>query len=182
MFYRLDGILLGATQWFCDRTQRLTGLTKFSLEKWTYIMSAIFFCAGFVFKGDPIMALMILVYAVIMAGGVCVTERREKEFLNNGNILLSDWNNAHMRILAIFFCGFMAFVFTLPSAGKDEFLRSMFQFRWGVPICIILNVYFSACIPRPPAKSRVRQWCEKGLRWLRDKLQPTSIPVPIPSR
>src|SRR3989344_1889209 len=41
----LDGILLGAAQKLCDKVQRLTGLTKFRLEKWAVIMSVVFFWA-----------------------------------------------------------------------------------------------------------------------------------------
>lgn len=59
-------------------------------------------------------------------------------------------------------------------------------FSWFVPLLtplfgffIALN-YFLACDPLPPGKSKVRQWLEAGVQFLRETLTPVPQPQPVP--
>jgi hypothetical protein len=171
MFKLLDGMLLGPAQWLCDRIQRLTGLTKFVPQKWMMILMPIFFWGGFIFlELDSLIVGYMLLFTVSAAFFVRQAEREEAEFLANGNLRSSPANILFVRL-------FMALIFGF-FGGTSLFLQNVGgQLFFYGSTCSIAWVYFSACIPRPPGKSKIREWYEKGLQWLNDKLEPTPVPT-----
>ena len=171
MFKLLDGMLLGPAQWLCDRIQRLTGLTKFVPQKWMIIMTTIFFwgCAVFLELVSSTLVWMLL-FTAGAAFLVHWAEKEEAEFLINGNLRFSPANILFVRLVITFTYGFLGGInlFFQNLGGQLFFYGSM---------CFIAWVYFSACIPRPPGKSKIREWYEKGLWWLNDKLEPAPVPA-----
>lgn len=162
-----DNILLSVAQQFCDSTQRLTGLTKFWFEKWTLITSVASFSLFAVENMfiDLILVSALLAFAAIYA--VRETEKAEIEFLAKGRLRrhVSHFLEARLSLFVVcafdIFTGLMHFGWTFPCFG-------MSAIAW---------IYFSACIPRPPSKSKMREWAEKSLMFLRDQFPPALVPV-----
>ena len=173
MFKLLDGMLLGPAQWLCDRIQRLAGLTKFVLQKWMIIMTTIFFWGSVVSLGlvSSVIVSMLLLLTASAAFLVHRAEKEEAEFLANGNLRFSPNNILFVRLLLTLIYG------SLGGTGLS-FQNVGGHLLFYASMCFIAWVYFSACIPRPPGKSKIREWYEKGLWWLDDKLQPTPVPAP----
>lgn len=168
----LDGIQLEMAQKFCDKVQRTVGMTKFTLQKWAIISSAIFFSSIFVFrpKGVEVMFLLI-VYVIGTVFIVLGTEIEEAEFLRDNKLQSSPWHNVFLRstIALVFEC--TAALSLLPSSDEADWLWSFGGMSY------IAFGYFSACIPRPPSKSNAREWYEKVLTVLNSKLQPAPVPT-----
>lgn len=167
-----DGKLLDAVQKFCDKVQRLTGLTKFRLEKWAILLSTIFFWGCIIYIPDPLNVLLGLWNSVSTLPIVRQIERGEAEFLKNGRLELSLTHLASMRLLVVICFGPPIIIspFLLPDG--------LYQLMICTLVGFIAHVYFSACTPRPPSKSKAREWYEKALTWLNDRLKPAPIPVP----
>ena len=169
-FIWLDGILLSVAQKFCDKVQRLTGLTKFRLEKWALVVVAICYLTVYVF-GEHTAALTVLSVALIfsIAIGIRALEIMEADFLENGNL-----NEPCFSVR-----GRIAWVVVYALLTGPEFVSADFADK--VFVCgnasYILFVYFNACIPRPPSKSKMRELYEKGLTWLNDQLKPAPVPA-----
>ena len=172
MFKLLDGMLLGPAQWLCDRIQQLTGLTKFVLQKWMIIMVTIFFWGSVVSLGliSFVAGSMLLLLTASAALLVHRAEKEEAEFLANGNLRFSPVNILFVRLILTLIYGFLGGISMSFQniGGYLLFYGSM---------CFIAWTYFSACIPRPPGKSKIREWYEKGLWWLNDKLEPVPVPT-----
>ena len=47
------------------------------------------------------------------------------------------------------------------------------------PVLDLAHLYFSACTPMPPSKSKVRRWYEGVITRISDSLAPTPEPIPI---
>jgi len=166
----LDGVLLIPVQWLCNRVQTLTGLTKFVIEKWMLIVMTLFFATYATINSGAINTLLIAILTLFMMYTVRYIEKSEERFLKDGS-LEHPITNAPLRLM--FFCshGFLAYISFVPSDYIEIILACGY-------ICYILFIYLDACIPRPPSKSKAREWYEKALTWLNDKLKPSPVPVP----
>ncbi len=164
-FAWLDGILLGAAQKFCDKAQRLTGLTKFTFEKSVIIASAVFFWGDFFFSSDVRLVVVVLPYTLLIWYATRRIGEEESEFLASAKIHLSALHAATVRLtIACIFASLIGM--SLWTLGRDALLMSCGY------ISYIIWVYIAACIPRPPSKSKIREWFNKVLWRLDDMLQP----------
>lgn len=167
----LDSVLLDAAQKFCDKSQRLTGLTKFTFQKWALVAFNGFFWGGVVFSPDLFLVYMGLCQTSAAIFDIRQTEEEEMEFLRNGRLRSHSWVYiASVRLILTFSWGVLGILvlFTGTVTGLLFFY---------VTLCGIAHLYFSACIPRPPSKSKARELYEKALTWLNDRLQPTPLPA-----
>lgn len=182
MLKRLDSLLLRRAQWSCDKFSIITGFTKFRLQKWALMMGVVF-CWGIIALSTLVFSVSIsdaiwfcsagLLYTVSAAFIIRRDEKEETEFLTNGKLRFSPWHIVFVRLYAAGFAlGCAGFVLMMVPTVIG-LLEACLQ------ICFVAWVYFSACIPRPPGKSKAREWYEKLLHRLRDKFQP--IPVPASS-
>jgi len=183
----LDGILLGAAQWICDRTQILTGgVTKFRFQKWANILFIIFFWGGWIClssgsSGDFASGAINLFNTFLTVYNVRQTEAEEIEFLASGEIKYHSQDEFSNRIVLLITCAVMMsisvfFFFFPPRKGWFPEFGEILYF-WSI-VCLVMWGYFAACVPKPPCKSKVRQWCEKALQWIRDPREPALIPEP----
>ena len=172
-FTWLDRVLLGALQKFCDKFQRLTGLTKFRLTKLAVIMMTSFFLTSLLFwTGTFDRVLVCLLLVIATASIVFQIELQEQMFLEYGpDSLPLPFNGVIGRIVWLVFYGFFtAMLFVDP-----------FDFESTMLVCgnvsYVLFIYFDSCLPCPPSKSKAREWCEKALMWLNDRLKPSPMPT-----
>lgn len=177
MLARIDGFLLDKTQKFCDKFQYLTGLTKFRLEKWAIIIGIVsywMFAIWIVFLLVMIAALLLMVAGIFM---VCKVESDERIFLARGELRYDVENVPELRIMNLATYGILllfSFLLALISSAPE-----LLWLCWWI-VSVLARIYFSACVPRPPGKSKVREWSEKSVMWLRDQLPPAPVPVPNP--
>lgn len=174
MLKRLDGFLLGVAQRFCDKFQRFTGLTKFKLQKWAVISSVISGWGATAFLGFPsISVLSGLMNTAAWSFNIWIDEKTEAEFLANGNLVSSLMDSISVRLAFVCILGGLGIFSILVDAGIGGMLFCQAMF-------LIAYVYFSACIPRPPSKSKMQEWYEKVLTALNESLKPEPALVPIP--
>lgn len=166
MLARVDSFLLDKAQKFCDRFQRLTGFTKFRIEKWLAISQMFlilyeFVVARAIFMLTPLLVLVV-VFTVLV---VHYIERQESAFLKNAELdAPSKGNTAGLRL------SILAMVVLTVFVGSALLLWSL----------ILADAYISLCIPRPPSKSKMREWLEKGLQEL-NSLLPEPAPIRVPA-
>lgn len=167
----LDDVLLGAAQKLCDKVQKITGLTKFRLEKWAMIMLAVFFGVAMICLSSPPSVLVALfpLLAISVASGVHAVEKEEVEFLRNGNLRKPIFG-VFGRIMWVAFYGFLVSI----SLSTWDYVDKMLACG---DASYILFVYFDSCIPRPPSKSKARELCDKMLTVLNDMLKPVPVPA-----
>lgn len=168
----LDGLLLGAAQRLCDKTQRLFGLTKFRLQKWALIVSTVFYCGFYVFDQRPVIAVLLSIYIAGSLFLVRIIEMQESEFLKNGGLVMPPFG-----VLQRIFWFSAYLILALPGLSSENYGDRLLSY--GL-LCYVLFIYLSDCIPRPPSKSKMREWSEKALTWLNDLL--ASPPVPVPNK
>lgn len=169
MFRRLDSILLRQAQSFCDKVKQVTGITKFRLEKWALVMATTFIWGIIAYKPISFGVVMGLIHTAGAAFVIRETEKREKEFLANEMLRLSAFHIVSVRLIlsGSIFAGSVYTLILMPNVVGALVTSS--------EMCIIAWVYFSACVPRPPSKSRVREWYEKMLSRFQGELQPMSV-------
>jgi len=181
MLTRIDSFLLDKAQKFCDKFQRLTGFTKFRIEKWLLIMIPLFAFVGLLITAltaETGVHIIILAFIVVLAMipvvglyslAILVVERQEREFLKSGKLSAhAETNVPIFRIagMAVFFLS----VYTIDFLGLAIVLALM---------CCTAVSYVLMCVPRPPSKSKMREWLENGLTWMNGILpEPTPIRVP----
>ena len=165
----LDRVLLDAAQKFCDKFQRLTGLTKFTFQKWAVILSMLFFAVVAVYDFDLVLVAMAIINTTYAVFIVYKIEEEESKFLENRNLTISPFHDSSERIITLFFATPFLFVFSIIGSPRSYLCMCSV-------VCIVAWVYFSACIPRPPGKSKAREWSEKAMMWLNDKLKPAPVP------
>lgn len=179
MIKTLDSRLISRAQWFCDKFHDLTGLTKFTLQRWALILSWMFFCVSSVIMiiGSGIAWV---VYVLLPLPSLCAIrvfflsrniKREEIEFLRSGKLEYNIFHSTPTRLILVLTNGIMAVVnlVSLNFLQELAFLGTVFLIAW---------FYFSICIPRPPGKNKVREWYENGLWWLDSKLQEAPIAAP----
>lgn len=177
MLMWIDTALLARAQSFADRFQRLTGLTKFWLEKWTIIAAGVFYM---IFAARPFVMVLIGIAAILWVKiffEVKNIENKEKIFLSSGQLYFNEWGDPRARTFPLVVIGLLLVVALVLIPFVSESLWLCLY-----TIASIARSYFSACIPRPPGKSKMRQWYENGLTWLNDRLKPADAPAMVPSR
>jgi len=158
MFMKLDEALLSRAQKFSDLFQRITGKTKFFLARWSLILHLLFICGAILsifgedlLKRPPLLFLASFLCAKsILIWGSTIHKIRKEEivFLENGTLEFSELHDFSLRFpLAVF----PLLTFFLPPMPLLCYLPWFFFIAW---------IYFSACIPRPPGKSKLREWLE----------------------
>jgi len=171
MLTRLDATLLGLAQKFCDRMQQITGLTKFRFEKWSLIVAMMFMWHYSLLNLiEPVHLFALCLTTLLLFRIIRTVEVCEARFLRDGELFLFGFARRESRIVILLLYTLFELLFALYGAWDlvCEF------------VCLVLWVYFAACIPRPPSKSKIREYYEKGLEWLRGAVGP--IPTPIPVR
>lgn len=156
MLLRLDEKLLSTAQKFCDNMQKTIGLTKFFFEKWSVIgivaaltMNA-FFWNNWFFSAIDGIVIFLATFSIFEI------EKRETEFFRNGTLLFSKWVDAPKRVEDVISDIFLILI-NLTSAiiiGPPACLMGiaiLFSIAWK---------YFSVCVPRPPGKSKLREWLD----------------------
>lgn len=176
MIARIDRILFVAAQWFTDRFQRLTGLTKFWLEKWSFILGTLSYCFGVDSASVAIWAVFLIFYTVKIVRG---TEKHEAIFLRSGVLLLGAFNHSLLRRSAAFVLFLVDVVAVIFYLGVSSALTA-FPPVFLCATFVLAYVYFSACIPRPPGKSKLQEWSEKLKAWARGISDPAPAPTSIP--
>ncbi len=182
MLSYIDTFLLNKAQKFTDRFQWLTGLTKFWVQKWLIIFEMILSWLLVVVGGEPVAYFVVALYMTFVSTLVVFQlEKREEQFLKGSSALepekLLDPEKRKGPVLINMSIFFIFLV--LGSEGLDGSFCISAQ-----GAIMILYIYVAACIPRPPDKSKMRQWYERALWWLNDALKPAgeSALVPVPVR
>ncbi len=167
----MDNLLWALAQRGCDKFQRITGLTKFRIEKWAIILWGVLVC----FKSlkapfDP-MFVAFGISAVFI--GFCTArtiEYSEKCFLRDGSLLPP-------VVVSIPLIRMLVIIFSVP-----HFLVFPVSITSCIDFSYLVWLYTAVCIPRPPGKSKVREKYEQGLQWLHEALQPPPdlAPKPMP--
>jgi len=108
-------------------------------------------------------------------------ENQEKRFLESGEIKYHLLNNFSYRIALLM----IGIVLTMIVFSVGFFLTKTYEVRDMVFVIALMSVmcfvmwgYFTACVPKPPCKSKIRQWCEKAIQWFRDIREPAPVPEP----
>jgi len=175
MLTRIDSFLLDKAQKFCDKFQRLTGRTKFLLEKWSLVVVAVSYWMFVIEAVSLPLVLMAGLHSSHCFFMARMTEYEEKTFLAHGELKYNANYDSSTRIGALLFFG------TLLSFSLWLFLvLPAPEFSWFCVwiISLLVRMYFSACVPRPPSKSKMREWLENGLKRINSFL-PEPSPVPI---
>ena len=171
-----DGVLKAAAQKFCDKFQQFTGLTKFRLEKWAWILSlASTWWAVLTVVDTPLVIILLAILSALFCTtmglhAVRSIEQAEIEFLENGRLVAFLSSSPPMRLVGVYVLGVMG-IFNLlffGRTGQAVFCQQLF---------IVVAIYLSVCIPRPPGKSRAREWYEGALTWLDDRLGKSPEPA-----
>ncbi len=177
MFIAIDSFLLGKAQKFCDKVQWLTGLTKFSMEKWTVVISNLSLWGGTLFIGVPHLAILVALQSIISFSYVKKIEHEEADFLKNGRLVAGPFHIALIRIIfaLIMVSLFLSLVRIYSHTPADDLFAT---FTMSLVASSFAGIYFSACTPRPPSKSKIWELYEKGLRWLNDQFLPSPEAIP----
>lgn len=172
---RLDAFLLDKSQKFCDKFQRLTGRTKFQLEKWSLIAAATSYWMFVVERPSPFLMSISLMLSVSYIFVIREIESEERAFLARGEL---KYDVSHSPVER---SNFLLFNGTFLLLGLWAFLVFLAPgFLWFCTwiVSVLARKYFSACVPKPPSKSKMREWAEKSLMFLRDQLPPAPVPIP----
>jgi hypothetical protein len=179
MFRDIDSFLLARAQKFCDAFQRLTGLTKFCLEKWAFVMSALSLISYLVLTlmdiGPVAMVYLLLpgaIYAFSTVADIKRIERDEQNFLLRGEL---HWNDRHISGFRLLVLGSLT-VLGLALLVVEE--GPQVPFALTAFAAYTVGTYIGACMPRPPGKSKLRQWYENALTWLGEWLREEPSPTP----
>jgi len=174
MLERLDNFLRSNAQKFCDNAQKYTGLTKFVFLKWNMVLSSLFIMASAICDRSMFLVSVALLNSVAVIRCVHDLEQEESEFLANGKIKLSFLHSVYFRTRFILIVGVIT-ILLLIIADPPSYLLVCAN------VCMIAWVYLAVCTPRPPGKSKMREWCEKGLWRLNDWLKPEPALVSTPA-
>ncbi len=173
----IDAFLLRQAQRFTDWFQDWTGLTKFWLQKAAHISWALSLTAAWVANDDrsPVEALLVCVILSVTALATFVISWDESNFLRNGSLRCSTMLDSRSRVLYLLIFTTFAIGDFLQALHQQETLRNALNgMAW---VSYVLMIYFAACTPKPPGKSRLRQLREK----LQERLKSITSPVPEPT-
>jgi len=178
MLTRVDSFLLEKAQKFCDTFQRLTGFTKFRIEKWLIVAAFATYWMFAIETSIPAVVLAALMISFSHIFTIREIESEERAFLTRQELRHNINRSSTVRITFLVFSGsFLGFDIYLMEVDSTH--GQIWFYAWI--ISVLARVYFSACVPRPPGKSKVREWLERELQKL-NSLLPEPAPIPVPSR
>lgn len=165
MFRKIDDFFLQEAQKFSDSFQRITGKTKFFLEKWSLILFLVILCvqtlllyaeldSSLIVIGFLPCLLNILMWVPVIRR----IETDEAAFLEHGTLNFSELHDFYRRSFLV--------LLALSLELLHVFIWHSLPHLW---IFFCGWIYFAACIPRPPSKSKLRQWL--------DDLAPDPVPA-----
>ncbi len=168
LLIKIDELLLGQMQKFCDKLQETTGLTKFKVEKWSYILHILLVScmvwADYGYGG----LVFVLPLLPLVAATVRAIEWREQRFVQKGELEMAYIEAPLLRITMLILWGYV-----ILGALWD------YDLLWvSAGIAYIVWQYATACTPRPPSKSKLQQGYERLLTKLNDWLAPTPAALP----
>ena len=177
MLYIFDMWFLNRVEKFSHWWQRMFGQDCFWLARQMVVISIITnFICGLMFMGialeDILTSILCGLVSLIWLPYIALTEsgvrKAQKDFLSNPEKLASKERLNFVLMLSS--------TVVLLVGGISIFLAG---FILHVPI-----VYFCACDPLSPSKSKARKRLESAIGAIKDALSPSSRPepVPIPSR
>lgn len=176
---KVDYFLVERFQQFAHRFQKLTGRTNFWLAAIAYkihLFNFILFIAASTIKDIKnnkiveelvflvLLSLITLVLSKITMLSVKRCERKDRDFFmgNQGTMNHNFISLSGLRIMVLLVTitnclglGLVAFVL-----GMAEFI---FMLLFG--IFYVMALYFEACTPLPPGKSKVEEWRELWKAW-----------------
>lgn len=176
----IDTSMLERAQSVCDTVQRITGYTKFTISKWLLILAVLFLTLGVLMSipGLPLTATigfysMLALYSYAVYLGVHQIEREERFFHRNGKLLYPSFFGQNVSLRGMFvscsaaFALLCCYFFTIGDGVRQGFFVGTF-------LSCILFVYVEASVPRPPSKSRFKEWVKKKVEeWSPRRLFPT---------
>lgn len=173
MFIWIDDFLLRKSQKLCDAFTRFTGHTKFRLQVlciWgTVLARFLYLCAGLYFDTSAVASSAVL----LLFGAVMVRQhyREERNFLSGTLPGVSSFQLTLVRLLIVGLASL--------NVGISWLIDNLWAALWFTlsELSLLIWLYVIVCFPRPPGKSKMREWCEKSLSWLNDRLP--EVPAPV---
>ena len=166
----VDTQLLNAAQKSCDWFQLLTGLTKLRVEKWTVILQTFFWCLSVSLDITAFRSLLLLMMVGVTFSWARAIDVQEKEFFKNGRLYRRITESRGARVIGT--------IALIAQTIRSPFFTLENELLICSNLCLIAWIYVSVAIPRPPGKSKARQWYESGLWWLKDRLNDAPAPAP----
>ncbi len=183
MLYEIDEYLLDKVQDFCDEFTKITGRTKFFMEKWVLVTEIVFvllFCL-------LVENLITISFGGILVGmtvaQIILLEKSEESFLETGKLYLPVLNSArlHNRIFALLvvFATVTSCMLVLAVLPITFFIDSYFSIITAYSVCSFVETYISSCTPLRPRKSKLRIWSERFVGSLKANIP--KVPLGIPT-
>jgi hypothetical protein len=171
---QVDYFLVENFQQFAHYFQRLTGRTNFWLAALAYkihLLNLVIFIAVSVIKSvrnnkiaEELVFLILLFLIALGIGKITMLsvkrcEKKDRDFfmdnqgLMNLNLIILSAHRIMVLLMTsvnLFGLGLVAFVLGMPEY--------MFILLFG--IFYVIAIYFEACTPLPPGKSKVKEWLE----------------------
>lgn len=186
LFEKIDNGLLTKFEKFSHKWQKLTGKNCFWLAKLSAVCGAIF---GTLFIGLGILIqpktgiigfplIFFLFFGTILSVKIIRLTETMVELMNL--LGLSNPTKITMknqRVLSVFF--FVFFFSLVASVGLSNPVFFLMAFY---AVSEVAEVYFTACDPLPPAKSKIRQWLESLVSAAKKAVSISPAPVPAPQQ
>ncbi len=176
MITKVDTFMLAWVQKRADNFSELTGLTKFWLEKWFFIISSVtlvsFFILYSISNDRDFPYIWVTLLFIWTSLGVWGIESREEAFLSSGMLQFTAESQPRIRIPFLVFIAVPIILISLIEALSSRgfvFLLTLSQ------LLSMVALYLTACTPKPPQKSKLRKWYEKALLFINDALTPVPI-------
>lgn len=187
MLQKIDWFVLGKFEKLAYWWQKLTGKDCFWLAKLCLVILLTGFAADYLVKiwllntGAPrIGSLAVYVFiAIFWYHHINSSQVDTYQKIGFGNE-----NKLKFKAIRVFIAigDFLSMISTVFELIKSVdvmhfFLHLIYAI---IAIALVSMVYFAACDPLPPAKSKVRQWLEKIVSAAKDAFSPAPQPQPIP--
>ena len=169
--FAFDQWILDKCEKFSHKIQRTFGITCFGLARICLILSFLLFSVSSFYEywlWGIIAPLVSLMPALDLYQRTFYVERRTASLALRG-LANPGKNDGVLRLVS---CSLIWFLLMLLFSMGGSAIYYFFLVKWV--ILLILHLYFMACNPLPPAKSRVRVLIEK----IRESLIPHPEPIP----
>lgn len=178
MLNEIDSFLLRRAQKTADCFSGLTGMTKFKLEKWSFIMASFFLASFFTlyptsngYDFPYVLISLLFIWTVI---GVWGMEKREEIFLTSGTLVFTPESQPMIRKTYLVVNSTVTIFTIIGWITMEEF--TLLHLTTSLTLSLVA-LYFSACIPKPPCKGKIREWYERMLWRINDALAPVGEKV-----
>jgi len=164
----LDYVFQPSQDWW----QKFTGYTCFWLAKWCAIGVCFFFLCTTLFlvqEGrSPTLLIVCSALLVIMLPLEIMNYEHMDTRFSQGSEYVNEERIRGKSIRTLICVLFpLASVVAFFAIGTTEEIRSLSIIAaWGTLAIGACELYFRACTPLPPQKSKVRQWIEAAKVWL----------------